>query len=137
MDWWCLWRLGGTFSSSFMVLANNFCAPVYVIRYWIDALCSPMDLSSKRSRIDTIYGSGLIGFVILTSTRFYRGCVDSQRGNQIGYAFVGRITATNNVTNFLSNSNPHRLLSIAQYILQTINSSANSFRIPPDISMSG
>ena len=47
-----------------MVLANNFCAPVYVIRYWIDDLCSPMDLSSKGSRIDTIYGSGLIGFVI-------------------------------------------------------------------------
>jgi hypothetical protein len=43
-----------------MVLANNFCAPVYVIRYWIDALCSPMDLSSKRSSIDTIYGSGTV-----------------------------------------------------------------------------
>jgi hypothetical protein len=52
------------------VLANNFCAPVYVIRYWIDALCSPMDLSSKRSRIDTIYGSGLIGFVILMAFAF-------------------------------------------------------------------
>jgi hypothetical protein len=47
-----------------MVLANNFCAPVYVIRDWIDDLCSPMDLSPKRSRIDTIYGSGLVGFVI-------------------------------------------------------------------------
>jgi hypothetical protein len=40
-----------------MVLANNFCANVYVIWYWIDALCSPMDLSPKRSRIDTICGS--------------------------------------------------------------------------------
>jgi hypothetical protein len=71
MDWWCLWRFRGTFSSSFMVLANNFCAPVYVIRYWIDALCSPMDLSSKGIRIDTIYGSGLIGFVILMAFTFF------------------------------------------------------------------
>jgi hypothetical protein len=65
MDWWSLWRFRGTFSSSLMVLANNFCAPVYVIRYWIDVLCSPMDLSPKRSGIDAIYGSGLIGFAIL------------------------------------------------------------------------
>jgi hypothetical protein len=37
-----------------MVLANNFRAPVHVIRDWIDALCSPMDLSPKRSRIDDV-----------------------------------------------------------------------------------
>ena len=54
-----------------MVLAIIFCTPVYVIRYWIDVLCSPMDLSSKRSsRIDTIYSSGLIGFVILMAFTF-------------------------------------------------------------------
>jgi hypothetical protein len=70
MDWWCLWGLRGTFSSSFMVLENTFCAPVYVIWYRIAVLCSPVDLSPKRSGIDTICGSGLIGFVILITFTF-------------------------------------------------------------------
>jgi hypothetical protein len=54
-----------------MVLANTFCAPVYVIRYWIDVLCSPMDISPKRSRLDNIYGSGLIGVVVLMGFTFF------------------------------------------------------------------
>jgi hypothetical protein len=37
-----------------MVLANIFRATVYVIWDWIDALCSPVDLSPKRSRIDAV-----------------------------------------------------------------------------------
>ena len=60
-----------------MVLENNVCAPVYVIRYWIDVLCSPMDLSPKRSGIDTIYGSGIIGFVILIAFTPAAPCADT------------------------------------------------------------
>jgi hypothetical protein len=66
-----LWRFRRALTGSFMVLANNFCALVYVIWYWIDALCSSMDLSPKRSRIDTIYGSALTGFVILMAFTFF------------------------------------------------------------------
>jgi hypothetical protein len=54
MDWWCLWRFRRALSGSFMVLANIFRAPVYVIWDWIDALCSPVELSPKRSRIDAV-----------------------------------------------------------------------------------
>jgi len=48
MDQWGLWRAGGAYSNSILVLAIPVYSPVFLLWFRASALHSPLDIRTKR-----------------------------------------------------------------------------------------